>query len=162
MEKNKGEFDEFVPAVRNADNDLLGAMHGRGFTVGGVDEVNGHGAEEIHGFSPTRHELIQLVKHWATVVVEIEYFWFCFQQTGSSEIRLRPFAWRRISRIAEALGQEVVDKAVAEAIEEYGKGQDARAWQVFRRGTPEEQHELQEEIGREMGEVGKDQGKSEQ
>jgi hypothetical protein len=99
------------PSVRNADNDLLGAIRGRGVCTGFVDEVNGPGAEECSAFVPTRNELLQLVKYWAKIAIDIDYFWFCYEQSGSREIRLEPFAWRRINRIAALLGNEVVAKA---------------------------------------------------
>lgn len=62
------------PSVRNADNDLLGAIRGRGVCTGFVDEVNGPGAEEFPAFVPTRNELLQLVKYWAKIAVDIDYF----------------------------------------------------------------------------------------
>jgi hypothetical protein len=138
------------PAVRNADNELLGAIHIGRLTVGYVDEINGPGAEEILGFVPTRHELIHLAKYWAKVGINIDYFWFCYQQTGSSEMRRGRFAWRRVDRIADVLGDEVVKAAVDKAYEEYGKDQDPRTWNIFLNGTPEERTALQEEIAREM------------
>lgn len=137
------------PKVRNADNSGLGPI-GQGIIIGYVDQVNGSGAEEFEGFVPTRYELIQLAKHWAKVAIDIEYFWFCYEQPSSSEIRLRPFAWRRVNRIADVLGDEAVQKAVDAAYEEYGKRQDARTWNIFLNGTPEERKALQDEIAREI------------
>lgn len=138
------------PIVRNADNELLGAMHSGGLTIGYVEEVNGPGAEEVQGFLPTRHELMQLAKYWAKVEIDINYFYFCYQQTGSTEIRRGPFARRRVARIADVLGEEVVKKAVDDAYVEYGKDQDPRTWNTFLSGTPEERKALQDEIAREI------------
>jgi hypothetical protein len=41
------------------------------FSIGYVEEVNGTGAQEVQEFLPTRHELLQLVKYWARVDVDI-------------------------------------------------------------------------------------------
>lgn len=132
------------------DSKGLGWWGNQLFVVGYVEEVNGPGAVEIPGFVATRHELIQLVKYWATVETDLDFYWFVYQCTGSSEIRLRPFAGRRISRIAEALGEEEVAKAVREAHNEFAKGVDPRTWNIFLNGTPEEREALQDEIQRGM------------
>jgi hypothetical protein len=134
------------PAVRNADNEFLGQLRGRGFTIGHVDEVNGRGAEEIQGFVSTRHELIELAKYWAKKAIHIEYFWFLYAQSGSSDRRVRAFAWRRVSRIAEIVGKEEVDQVVEQAYGEYGKGRESRAWEVFLNGTEDERSAFREEM----------------
>ena len=140
------------PSVRNADNGFLGEIHSGGFRIGYLDDINGSGAEEMEGFLPTQHELIQLAKYWAKVAIDIEYFWFCYQQTGSTEIRRGPFARRRVARIAHLLGEDVVNKAKEEAYEEYGKDQDPRIWNVFLNGTREEREAVQDEIAQKMQE----------
>jgi hypothetical protein len=134
----------------NPDSEGLGCWGNEHFVVGYIDEVNGPGAVEVPGFVATRHELTQLAKYWAAVKIDHEFSWFANQQTGSSEIRLQPFASRRIGRIASALGEEEVAKAVNEAYEEFGKGIDPRTWKIFREGTAEERQALQAEIEREM------------
>ena len=130
------------------DSKDLGAWGNDRITVGYVDQVNGPGARVIDGFLPTQHELIQLAKYWTKVAVEIEFDWFLFQGTGSTDIRLQPFAWRRVSRITRVLGHEEVGKAVEEAYDEFGKGCDPRTWRIFRNGTPEEREALRDEIDR--------------
>ena len=120
--------------VENSDNEYLEALVGPAHVIGHVDAVNGAGAEEMPSFIPTRHELEQLVKHWATEKVDAEYFYFCYRQTGSREIRVKPYAVRRIDRIAQLLGVERTREVVEEAIEEYGRNQDRRLWEIFRHG----------------------------
>ena len=88
--------------VRNSDNDLLLPMG----VCGSVDEVNGPGAAEIPDFVPTRHELLQLLNFWVKEALDYEYFEFLYAQTGSTELRLIPYAWRRVNRIGELLGEE--------------------------------------------------------
>jgi hypothetical protein len=137
------------PAVPNADNQGLGEEFFGPFTVGYVDEVNGLGAEEVQGFVPTRHELIELAKYWAKVDLEIAWSCFCSMGNGGREIRLGPFAWRRVERIAALLG-DVVYAAVDEVREDFGKSIDRREWNIFLNGTPEEKEAVQEEIYREI------------
>ncbi len=130
----------------NPDADCLGAIGAGGYRIGYVDEVNGPGAVEVEGFIATEYELLQLVKHWASVTIEIHYDWFIFQSPGSSDIRREPFARRRIARIAAALGDDKVDRAIREARDEFGKGCDQRIWNIYLNGTPEEREALQKEI----------------
>ena len=70
METKKGT------TVKNSDNDFLLPWRGERFRIGYVGEVNGEGAEEIAGFTPTRHELIQLVKYWYGRYLDKSWFWF--------------------------------------------------------------------------------------
>lgn len=140
------------PSVRNADNEFLGEIPSGGLRIGYLNDINGPGAEEVEGFLPTRHELSQLAKYWAKVAIDIEYFWFCYQQTGSTEMRRGPFARRRVARIAHLLGEEVVNRAREEAYAEYGKDQDPRVWNIFLNGPDEERRALREELDRKMQE----------
>lgn len=103
-------------------------------------------------FVPTRHELIQLVKYWATLDLDDLFHFFLLGQTGSSESRRDAFARRRICRIAKLLGEEGVRKAIAEAEEEFGKTIDPGAWTIFKDGTPEEQEAFQDEVLRSFSE----------
>ena len=142
--------DKNAPHKGNPDSEGLGCWENERFVVGYIDEVNGPGAVEVPGFKVTRHEAIQLAKYWAGVEIDLDFSYFVDGQTGSTEIRLGPFASRRIARIAEALGEEEVATAVNEAYEEFGKGIDLRTWKIFREGTPEERQALQDEMAREM------------
>jgi hypothetical protein len=135
-----------TPNVVNPDNKYL---HAQG-PIGHVDEVNGWGAAEVPAFVPTRYELIQVVKHWTKVALDLDFWCFVHLASGSREIRLIPFAHRRIARIAECLGDAVVGQACREVEEEFAEKVDARAWQVFRHGTPEEQRAFEDERAREL------------
>ncbi len=119
-------------------------------TVGSVDEVNGAGAVEMPGFVATKYELIQLVKYWATVRVDIQFDWFTSQSVGSSETRLESFSSRRIARITDVLGMDETLAAIEQANAEYAKNINPHIWNVFLNGTPEERSALQEEIERAM------------
>jgi hypothetical protein len=133
--------------IPNPDSEGLGCWGDNRFVVGYVDEVNGPGSVEVAGFAATRHELMQLVKYWSDLAIDLQFSWFIDQSVGSSETRLEPFAWRRISRIADVLGNDLVSAAVQQAYEEYGRGCDPRAWHVFRNGTPEEREAFLQESG---------------
>ena len=132
--------------VVNKDNEWLQPMWGCGF----VDEFNGPGAEEIRDFTPTRHELIQLVKYWAEVEIDLSYFMFVHNTTGSDWLRKRSFAGHRIGRIAKIIGKDEVNKAVDEVYAKFGEKQDKRYWDIFTSGTSEQWDEIQEEVHRSL------------
>ena len=141
----------------SADSDDLGPLVAGPFQIGALDEVNGEGGIEVPDFVPTRNELLQLVKYWERVTLEIEYFWFLYQQTGSTDIRMRPFALRRINRIADVLGEEAVKQAIEEVYEEFRKREDPRLWDIFLNGSDEDREavasEIQTEIQRSIAET---------
>jgi len=143
--------------VRNSDNDLLLPMG----VFGSVDEVNGPGSEEIPDFVPTRHELLQLLNFWVKEALDWEYFDFLFATSGSTEIRLIPFAWRRVNRIGELLGEERAKKAVEEAYAEFGKDRNQRDWEIFMHGSSEDRKALQNEVQRKMDDHFRSQEESE-
>lgn len=135
------------------DSDGLGFWGNEAFTVGYVEEVNGPDSVEMPEFVPTRYELLQLGKYWVTLALDLQFDFFLYAQTGSSEWRREVFAKRRVGRIAKILGREQVDKLIDQVYEEYGKKQDARAWAIFMTGTPEEQEAFQDEIQRRICEA---------
>jgi hypothetical protein len=130
------------------DSEGLGSYGNDKITIGYVSEVNGPDSAEMPGFVPTRHEMIQLVKYWATLDLDQQFYFFLYTQTGSDDRRRGEFARRRICRIAAILGEEEVRKAILEAEQEYRKTIDPRAWSIFKDGTPEEQDAFQEEVQR--------------
>jgi hypothetical protein len=135
-----------TPDVVNRDNELLHPW-GR---IGRVDEVNGRGAVEMSEFVPTRHELLQLVKYWMGVVLDRAFDGFLYEYSCSEAIRLKPFAMRRIDRIADCCGEDCVRHACREAEDAFAQTVDAEAWQVFRHGTPEEQAAFHDKLSRDV------------
>lgn len=117
---------------------------------GFTDEVNGRGAEAIPTFHATRHELLQIVKYWQKALLDSQYFAFLYNTIGSRDLRLRPFAYKRISRIAELVGEEAVTEAVREAESEFAKTVDSRAWHIFCNGTTAEREEFLDEVHGEL------------
>jgi len=130
------------------DSEGLGSYGDDKTTIGYVSEVNGPDSAEMPGFVPTRHELIQLVKYWATLDLDKQFYFFLYSQTGSNDSRRGAFARRRISRIAAIRGEEEVRKAIEEAEQKYRETIDPRAWSIFQDGTPEERDAFQEEVQR--------------
>lgn len=90
--------------VRNIDNEHVQPMGINGGVVGFVEEVNGPGAQEIPGFVPTRQALLLLAHHWEKKAIGIEMFCFTYGQVGSSDMRIQPYARRRVNRIMDLLG----------------------------------------------------------
>ena len=129
----------------NADNEFLEPLAARHFVIGQVDQVNGAGAEELP-FMPTRHELLELVKYWVREILNVQYFWFLYAGTGSTEMRVESFAWRRIKRIAELLGDDAVKGAFDEAEGEFRKSCDPQHWEIFKRGNEAEYNAVRDEI----------------
>ncbi len=110
--------------------------------IGSVDEVNGRGAIAVPEFTVSRHELLVLLKYWAEIEVDNSFFPFCCQQSGSDWSRKRAFAGKRVSRIAEALGDDkLVKEALDQVHEAYAKEQDGLAWKVFTGKATEQEGE---------------------
>ena len=123
--------------VSNPDNEFLGPTGGGPVTIGLVDEVNGLGAAGVPEFVPTRHELLELARFWAREDLEIQLGWFLYGQTGSTDLRVSSYAIRRINRIADLLGQDVVKDAIASVYRE-AEERDKLLWKIFKDGDQKE------------------------
>ena len=86
----------------------------------------------------TRYEMLALARHWRSRILDIELEWFYFQQTGSSEIRVGPYANRRLRRIADVIGEAAVEEVVTEVEEEQRRRMGEEHWRIFTEGTQEE------------------------
>jgi hypothetical protein len=91
----------------------LGAWSGTRVTVGMVRGVNDRWARLAEGFVPTEYELAVLSKHYLDEIMEIDLFWRCYQQTGSSEWRIRAFAGARLNTLEQALGEKKFSALIA-------------------------------------------------
>jgi hypothetical protein len=143
--------------VRNADNKDAMPWGNESFVVGHVDEVNGRGAEELAGFFPTRHELLVLTKYWYRRQLADRWFFFQFGSTGSTEMRVETFAWNRIHRVAEILGDDEARRAIADVDLEFSNEVDPEMWNIFLHGDAaqraavrEKNQQMADEFGREM------------
>ena len=128
------------------DSEGLGYWGNERHVIGCVDNVNGPGAVECPGYTPTRYELRVLAKHWADVSLRTSVDCFLMACAGSSDSREIAFADRRFGRIAEQLGDDEAKQiwGEVEAVERDRLGE--RYWRVFQEGSQEETEEVQREI----------------
>jgi hypothetical protein len=98
-------------------------------------------------FVPTRHELSQLVKHWAGEAISDEFMIFWSQCCCGSDLQEIDKYWGRVSAIAKILGNHETEKAISEAYEEAAQRGDANDWIVFRYGTSEEARDYEDKGG---------------
>ncbi len=138
--KNDGQMPQ---ALTNPDNDWVTAPWGR---IGFVNEIHGDRGKVCPEFVPTQHELMLLARHWIEQMHDIEMDWFYDASPCSSEMRVMPYARRRLNRIQTAIGKEAFDKLAAEAEEKLRKDMGERAWNIFRNGTEAERKTFREEV----------------
>ena len=105
----------------------------------------GDETKEVPGYTPTRCELIQIVKYWADKVLRNERFEFVTESWCPVSAEMKIFARRRIESIRELLGKEAVkqaiDKACAELpVEKYWD------WNVFLNGSDKQKKALREKV----------------
>ncbi|MDA0334271.1 MAG: hypothetical protein O2782_03805 [bacterium] len=120
--------------VATEDNVGLEPLVGPGFSIGFVLEVNGADSEEVR-FTPTRHELKQLVRMWLPESFSQRREWVFWGQYCSVGSRLSNYAENRLCRIADALGEKEYGQVFDEAIEAYGREMDATSWDIFLSGS---------------------------
>jgi len=113
--------------------------------IGVVDMIVGDGGVEVPGFVATKNEILQLVRYWAKKIIDLDFWFFLYGCSGSSEWRTGAFANRRLDRISTLIGEEEVTKACKEAEQAFAKGVDQRAWKIFTEGTQEERERFQQE-----------------
>jgi hypothetical protein len=126
--------------------------------IGFVDAIHGDGGAECEEYRPTRYELEQLARFWAKEILDIQVFWFYYAQSGSTEIRLEPYARTRLHRIRQTLGKDTV-KAIVDAVRDQERQRMGEEdWRIFSEGTEEEVKAFQDKIQRQLDENEKDRG----
>ena len=108
------------------------------------------GYEDIPDFVPIKRELLQLVNFWVKKDLDRAFFEFMCATYAGSTLSFSAYAWSRIDRIGELLGEESVKKAVEEAYAEFGKDKNQRHWEIFMHGSSEDRKALQDEFQREI------------
>ena len=98
--------------------------------IGFVDNVNGYGAREVAGFIPTQAELVELAKYWEYTFLSRAYFVFSTRQIGSTDLRLSPFAERRVTRIIDLVGVDAAE-GVQQVRDDFASRVGARTWNEF-------------------------------
>lgn len=91
----------------------LGVWKGAGMTIGTVRGVNDRWARLVEGFVPTEYELALLAKHYLDQIMDIDLFYRCYEQSGSSEWRIQAFAGARLNTIEQALGEKKFSALIA-------------------------------------------------
>jgi hypothetical protein len=117
-----------------SDSDGLGAIVVGNAVIGDVPEVNGEGALEENKFVPTRHELSILARYWLKEVLTIRFDCFVYAYSGSREIRVPPYAYRRLGRIERILGADAIETLGREVMSELEPKVDPRLWKMFLEG----------------------------
>jgi hypothetical protein len=135
-EMNKTDSTE-QPISRTLTSDSAGLRGLCGGLIGGVYEVNGEGALEAPEFVPTCHELEVIARHWLRRAIDIEFFFYCTEQNGSTDDRVKSFARRRLGRIRQILG-DAYRKLDLEVKAEVGADVDPRLWKMFLNGVQPE------------------------
>ena len=110
MSKAESTVDETKKLREDAGG--LGPMQVGAFTIGVVDEIVGEGGLEIPGFKATQYEAIQIVKHWVGEILDLDFDYFLYGSTGSSEWRTHEYANRRLNTIAKSIGDCQRSRAV--------------------------------------------------
>jgi hypothetical protein len=118
----------------NPENEPWGYAMCGPVTIGYVDHVNGPGGEVWEGYPPSRHELFLLARHWARTYIDHEVFYFLSEMYGSDWRRESLYAQARVKRIEAVAGEELVQRAIAEAVEEIRKQYGDRVWECFVKG----------------------------
>jgi hypothetical protein len=108
------------------DQEFLAAKRvGSGWSVGWQPELHGPLGQSVDGYRATVFELQQMARYWYREWWGIRLWEIYSQQTGSYEIRMRPYAGRRLDRICEAIGEkafrEVTDEVDAETRKQIGE-----------------------------------------
>src|SRR5438552_271978 len=78
-----------------------------------------------------KRELLALGRHWATEIIHLGFKYFHYGCTGSSEMRTREYANRRLNTISKVIGEEEVRKGFRQAEQFFSKAVGQRAWKIF-------------------------------
>jgi hypothetical protein len=126
--RNRGTMSN--QTTKNADNTGLQPRGGGRCVIGAVDNVNGANAVEVPAYVVTRSELLELVKYWEDVFLSRTFFVFKSGQIGSTDLRLAPFAERRVIRITNLLGEDAVNEVQC-VMDEFAKSIGLAEWKRF-------------------------------
>ena len=67
-------------------------------------------------------------------MLTINFDWFYYRQTGSSEIRVEPYAYRRLARIERILGADAVESLEREVMSQHAAKVEPWLWKMFVEG----------------------------
>ena len=124
----------------------LGFTEAGAIVIGYVDEIHGRGARECPQFVPTEHELVELVKYWHRQIVESWLEWFYSGMTSSSGSQTVAYAYQRVARIRDAVGEAATGAACSLVDDEFRERIGDEHWRIFVNGTDEEVKRIQAEF----------------
>jgi hypothetical protein len=90
--------------------------------------IVGEGGVEVPGSVATKNDTLRLVRYWATEIIHLDFAFFLYGSSGSSEWRTREFASRRLTTISKLIGEEEVTKAFRQT----EQAQEGRSGEVAR------------------------------
>lgn len=148
--KNHDSEASPVEASPNPDNEWLEPVQAGPFAIGYDEDIHGAGGTAVADFEPTKHELSIVARHWIRELLEINIFWFLYSTTGSREIRIGPYASRRLDRIADAIGDDAVNEIDRQEKDIARRRLGDRYWHIFEHGTPDEWDQVAQEVADQM------------
>jgi hypothetical protein len=57
----------------NKDSQGLGVTRAGSWVIGQVNEIVGEGGTEVSGFVATKDEVLQIVRYWATEIIDLDF-----------------------------------------------------------------------------------------
>ena len=111
-------------------------------------DVRGSRATEVPEFIPTRYDLLELVEYWESEKLRREWDNFITGMIIPDWEAI--FHSGRIARIAEVLGEEEVERVIAEVWERFSRRCDARRLDIFLHGDEEQWKAVQDEFHQEF------------
>jgi hypothetical protein len=108
--------------------DPFAPIHGPGYIIGAIYEVNGEGARE-HDARTTVFEMELLCKHWAKMILDVDAMYAYYGMSGSWESRMRPYASMRLNHFTQFLGEEKVQEIVDELFKDFDPPYEPYGWE---------------------------------
>lgn len=136
---------EELAVVKNSEDDPSPAGEKERSGICAKEVVNDW--DEMPGYIPTREELVRLLEHWYRQVLSVDWWQFTTGTRWGSDHRLRYYGCARIEELTTVLGDGAVKTAIEVVENAFKAGHDARLWDIFKNGTPEQWEVVLNELG---------------
>ena len=130
---------------RRTDAQGLNPMWDPQFAISFVDEFVTEG-ESPAGLVINTNEIFLLALYWSTEIIDLRFKYFLTGSLSSSEWHMHALADQRLTRIAEFVGQEEVNKVFKQVEQILSELVDAPTWRIFTTGTEEEKDRYRQEL----------------
>ena len=90
--------------------------------------------EPVTTYPLTKDELRALAEHWAYTHLDCSVFCCLYGTVGSTDLRMWEYTEDRLKRIADILGEEEIEKVIAEVDEKMRQRLGDEVWTAFREG----------------------------